>query len=314
MAPPHALLPLLPTDLEREIFEITALAYPGSIPRLVLVTQRVKLWVEPLLYRTLSVVDSSPRLQLLQTLRITADACLQSKPASFLRSHVRHLAVSAVPTDKALSILSLCGQTRSLAIFQQPDPTFLPLLVAMPLLRLAAHLADLFGSEAAVDFRHAIFSHLTHLDMFDNVWDTNHLVLGLVSLPCLTHIMFNPDLYGDDRLPSLRGMLHSCRSLQVLVVLFSDETERGWDDEYQYFADDVRAVTMIAGGSLKDWEHGQTGGVDYWIQAERFILKRRSGEIKASEYAMPVILASSDFASENSLPNHGNDSDGAHSA
>ncbi|KAJ7684261.1 hypothetical protein DFH06DRAFT_1312703 [Mycena polygramma] len=314
----HALLPLLPTDLEREIFETAALDYPRSIPRLVLVAQRVNLWIEPMLYRTLSVVNSPPRLHLLRTLRITADACLHSKPASFLRSHVRHLALSAVPTDKALSILSICGETTSLAIFQTPDLTYLPLLAAMPLLRLAAHLANIFGSEAAVDFRHTIFSRLTHLDMFDSVWDTNHLVRGLASLPCLTHLSFNQDLedlIGDDRLPSLRDILRSCGSLQVLVVIFYDETERGWgdEDEYEYFADDVRAVTMVVGGSLEDWERGQTGRVDYWIQAETFIQKRRSGEIKASEYAIPVELGSSDFASENSLPNE-NDSDGAHSA
>jgi hypothetical protein len=38
----NALFPFLPTDLEREIFELTAL--PGSIPKFFLTAQRAKIW------------------------------------------------------------------------------------------------------------------------------------------------------------------------------------------------------------------------------------------------------------------------------
>ncbi|KAF7352346.1 hypothetical protein MVEN_01198300 [Mycena venus] len=47
--------PTLPPELEREIFERCALSRPVSIPKLVLVAQRAKHWVEPLLYRTMAV-------------------------------------------------------------------------------------------------------------------------------------------------------------------------------------------------------------------------------------------------------------------
>jgi hypothetical protein len=37
--------PVLPTDLERVIFEITALSHPRSIPNLLLVAWRVHKWL-----------------------------------------------------------------------------------------------------------------------------------------------------------------------------------------------------------------------------------------------------------------------------
>ncbi|KAJ7120747.1 hypothetical protein C8R43DRAFT_79800 [Mycena crocata] len=52
------LTPLFPPDIEREIFEITARESRSTIPGLVLVAQRVKFWLEPILYRTLRVRDT----------------------------------------------------------------------------------------------------------------------------------------------------------------------------------------------------------------------------------------------------------------
>ncbi|KAJ7826702.1 hypothetical protein B0H14DRAFT_2816723 [Mycena olivaceomarginata] len=47
--------PMLPLELEREIFEIYALSWPKLIPKLMLVAKCVKEWVEPLLYRIISI-------------------------------------------------------------------------------------------------------------------------------------------------------------------------------------------------------------------------------------------------------------------
>ncbi|KAJ7159027.1 hypothetical protein C8R43DRAFT_358098 [Mycena crocata] len=43
--------PHLPADVEREIFELAAKIHLGGIPRLRLVVQRVKIWIEPISYR-----------------------------------------------------------------------------------------------------------------------------------------------------------------------------------------------------------------------------------------------------------------------
>ncbi|KAJ7224649.1 hypothetical protein GGX14DRAFT_557508 [Mycena pura] len=57
--------PTLPAELERQVFELTALSRPVCIPRLMRVALRVKQWVEPLLYRTLIfnkvLIDGFPR-------------------------------------------------------------------------------------------------------------------------------------------------------------------------------------------------------------------------------------------------------------
>ncbi|KAJ6471071.1 hypothetical protein C8R47DRAFT_1147785 [Mycena vitilis] len=276
-------MPVLPTDLEREIFEFSAVRCPRSIPRLVLVAQRVKTWIEPMLYRTLSVVESTYRSQDTQNLRIEVDAALHSKPASFLRSHVRHVALSEIRTDMAASILSVCTKTTSLAIFQtRATPALLPLIAPMPLSRLSVGLADLFGL-LTVDFGHPIFARLTHLDVFEAGWDSDHMVSALSGLPCLTHLSLNPD--PNETTPRVQDILASCNLLQVLVILFPNEDDmRDVGDEYTCFSHDLRFVTMVVDHYLEDWESGQTGGVDYWIRAEIFIRKRRSGEIKASEY------------------------------
>ncbi|KAJ6564436.1 hypothetical protein B0H19DRAFT_1258885 [Mycena capillaripes] len=74
--PPAA---LLPEDLEREIFEISAHSRPVFIPILMLVARRVKIWLEPLLYRTIVLDNPS----VLKGYPIYSWAILESKPASF---------------------------------------------------------------------------------------------------------------------------------------------------------------------------------------------------------------------------------------
>ncbi|KAJ6516533.1 hypothetical protein C8R47DRAFT_1063238 [Mycena vitilis] len=51
----------LPAELERYVFEQVALSRTVAIPRLLRVAQRVKIWIEPLLYRTIVVNTRSKR-------------------------------------------------------------------------------------------------------------------------------------------------------------------------------------------------------------------------------------------------------------
>ncbi|KAJ6472876.1 hypothetical protein C8R47DRAFT_1145659 [Mycena vitilis] len=52
--------PVFPLDLERDIFEFTALKYPSTIPHLLRVCRRVLAWVEPILYRVLRLDKPIP--------------------------------------------------------------------------------------------------------------------------------------------------------------------------------------------------------------------------------------------------------------
>ncbi|KAJ7785354.1 hypothetical protein DFH07DRAFT_948434 [Mycena maculata] len=82
---------LLPIDLERYIFEISALTCPTSIPKL---CWRVQRWLEPLLYHTLVInadaIDGTPPC----SVEIFNDI-IRTKPVSFLRN----LMIQRVPED-----------------------------------------------------------------------------------------------------------------------------------------------------------------------------------------------------------------------
>ncbi|KAJ7863290.1 hypothetical protein B0H14DRAFT_3444159 [Mycena olivaceomarginata] len=168
----------LPVELEREIFETAALSDPRSILTLILVAHRVKVWIEPLLYRVVSHHPSST-----PTFGTSALA-------------------STVSPDELNAILTKCGNSIvNLGLFHR----------TLPLRRLSADLEPLFGG-CAIDMGHRVFSRLTHLDLFDindyaspqDDWPAR-----FAQLPALAHLSFNfaPSSYtvlvlvsGDPRL------------------------------------------------------------------------------------------------------------------
>ncbi|KAF7377257.1 hypothetical protein MSAN_00146000 [Mycena sanguinolenta] len=97
----------LPADLERTIFEITAFAAPECIPRLVLVAWRVKIWLEPILYRTLVIEGKRHNL-------IPFLDTLASKPAAFFADSTRHLFMDDFDPSAMRAILSACSQVENL--------------------------------------------------------------------------------------------------------------------------------------------------------------------------------------------------------
>ncbi|KAJ7366053.1 hypothetical protein DFH08DRAFT_162878 [Mycena albidolilacea] len=144
--------PMLPPELERTIFEFSASSDLRCILTLLLVAKRVRTWMEPLLYRRLSVSHKDfLGHDDCDLIRMSSNECLNvldSKPASFLRDHVRHLALTSVPHDTVARALSSFAGITTLAIFQvSPDPSVLLLLQALPLVRLAVNIEQLHGTE-----------------------------------------------------------------------------------------------------------------------------------------------------------------------
>ncbi|KAJ7940066.1 hypothetical protein B0H13DRAFT_2300130 [Mycena leptocephala] len=81
-----------PTELEKEIFELTASIHPRSIPTLLLVAQRVRTWIQPLLHRVLSIAALEPGLEppgdsVFRHSFTAIEKLLASKPASFMRDN-----------------------------------------------------------------------------------------------------------------------------------------------------------------------------------------------------------------------------------
>ncbi|KAJ7719090.1 hypothetical protein DFH07DRAFT_316018 [Mycena maculata] len=292
--------PIFPTELEREIFELTAFLRPRWMSTLILVAQRVRTWIEPLLYRVLAIQGSRERRRDPgTTFRLSfasVDKILQSRLAVLrLRANLRHLRFPAYcPTDYLLQILTVCETVEDLVMGPTPeDMIILPLLYNLPLQRLTICWQSLFrayafDSESDQIVRMACASLLpTHLEIRDGGFSCTGWA-GLAVMPRLTHLC----VHGLSGLmvQILCTALQDCKALQALVVSLESRP---------HFAS-VRVMLDADGGALTadprfilllwaqydseyddDWEAcARGGGVDFWAVADRHIARRRSGETK----------------------------------
>ncbi|KAJ6542196.1 hypothetical protein DFH09DRAFT_46827 [Mycena vulgaris] len=269
----------LPPELQREILEFVALSNPRSIPKLLLVAKHVKAWIEPLLYRVFTVADRGvvPDTDHLRITSRTFLKILDAKSPSFFQDHVRHVAMlSGATVAENQRILSKCSGIVGLGLAHvSAEPALLPVLARLPLVRLAVAPEVLFGS-FGVDFGHAMFSRLTHLDLYYS-FPSDAWQIGLSQIPNLTHLSFSclaqPAFF--------RGVLAYCTGLEIFALVFQDVYSlEDRVQEYKFFEEDSRAVLMIVDSFLQDWELGAEGGDDHWVRADSFVTKRRNGAIK----------------------------------
>ncbi|KAJ6514491.1 hypothetical protein C8R47DRAFT_1206836 [Mycena vitilis] len=279
-----SLTPYLPLELERHIFELCALSRPVGIPRLMLVAWRVKKWVEPILYRCLTVgYTKSMKGYPFLACRPFLDV-LRSKPGSFFANAVRHLTLFLPRSDKEdaicylCTVLSVCTGVENLSLACDSDDfaAYEILEAATPALPLRHLYADPRTLFSVLPSTNALFSRITHLEvtsLSDGIREELPLLLQL------THLAFD----DYDFSPCL-ALLKACQQLRVLVALSAPA---------QHFpglaalVQDMRFVTMTRSSFLKDWQMGVHAGIDYWTHAEDFIAQRRSGEIDALQYIIP---------------------------
>ncbi|KAF7341869.1 hypothetical protein MSAN_02042500 [Mycena sanguinolenta] len=286
MTTPDEPQPLLPPELEKEIFEVSVLSNLRLIPKFVLVAKRVRAWLEPMLYKYLSVSHSHPadwKDQPSRLVHMSSEQCrriLKSKPPSFFQNHVHHLAFTNLLDEETVRrVLSCCTGIRSLAIFQMdPNSIFLPLIQAAPLVRLSVRFDQLCDPRS--HFEPTAFPHLTHLDLSTST-NTSCWTRDLVSLPSLTHLLV---YWSKTTTLPFRTVLADCKTLEVLICRIDHFTQVPY---YDYFAGDIRAVTMFSAKFLPNWEREMIGGEDYWFVADEFVRRRRSREIPASRYLIP---------------------------
>ncbi|KAJ6512368.1 hypothetical protein DFH09DRAFT_1197302 [Mycena vulgaris] len=273
----------LPSDLEREIFEITAVARPVCIFQLMLVSWRVKEWIEPILYRTI-VMAGATTLDALPKFTITSFArLLQTKPASFYQRSVRHLFIDPVAGDSmddVKIILTTCsGVTR--LFLNSSDMIDL----AFSCKNLHPHRLHTHFNlrQRPVDFAHPLFRNITHLEIFDSVPEMSPS--GLFLLPHLTHLTF----IWRSMLPLFPEILRGCQKLQYLVFLTTVEEEiTEAAAECEGMRGDPRFVVMSCFQFERDWRRGALTGDDYWACAEAFVAAKRAGKIDLIEYRIPA--------------------------
>ncbi|KAJ7077646.1 hypothetical protein B0H15DRAFT_954937 [Mycena belliarum] len=278
------ILPALPPELEREVFETTALMYPGAIPTLLRVARRVFIWVEPLLYRVVRVSDQVVHSDSMAAALLSA--ARSAPPGGSLRG-VRHLLCAESESwtlEDAKDVLKHCAELTDLSLITSSiplDATILPVLEGLRIHRLAAHLAEMFSGTHSIDLSHPAFSSITHLDIGDEVDD--RLCSQIALMPALTHLMQN----GKVPWVSMLMVFGQCQLLQVIIV------------NYQYLAKDAaimwatqcpkhdaRLVVAFYYNYEDDWELGARDLPDIWSLATDFVARKRKGDINVGDYIL----------------------------
>ncbi|KAF7330318.1 hypothetical protein MVEN_02470000 [Mycena venus] len=274
--------PVLPPELEREIFEIIAWESTKAIPPLLPVARRVKLWLEPLLYRVLLVRDPTNNLYPGRELLAASGhvAATPRRPGRCYRAPSRGLfpqpcapclsrRASIPPSDlhRRDLLLSVCTGAIDVHLVNiQAAPSLLAGLSRMPLRRLEANLGSLFGDDdqisAEIDFSAPIFQNITHLSVFDSMtYTVSDWTTGLPLLPCLTHLSFE----ANETSPVFAEVFGVCTSLRVFVILVS----RYVHDRAQFIAlrqQHQRVVIMDNPNTTdgeNDWHRGARGLGDF---------------------------------------------------
>ncbi|KAJ7230841.1 hypothetical protein B0H12DRAFT_1328396 [Mycena haematopus] len=269
--------PKLPPELERRIFEFAANSHSKSIPTLLLVAHRVKIWLEPILYSVVVFVSPLPGHICFDSAHFSSAVQL---PA--ISQHVTNLLLSVdVPFIHLEPILSRCSAVQNLALYGG-DSSVLPFLSAMPLRRLYTALEDYLFPSVAIDFTHPPFSRITHLQLTDSLvraqWEEWRV---LAIIPNLTHLAF----LLDKSLSIFQNTLTACPRLQVLIYLHTPGQDKPGIG-LESLAHDTRFVCLPAPAYLADWQIGARGGDDFWVRAEKFIAQRNCGEIDRETFVL----------------------------
>ncbi|KAJ7208265.1 hypothetical protein GGX14DRAFT_454267, partial [Mycena pura] len=308
-----------PPELEQKIFELASLTppcsvlHPKSMPKLLLVAQRVKTWSDPAPHRVLSIVAREPGLEptgddaaftLRHPFRVTdIERLLQvafvSKPA--LRENTCHIRFpSSCLPQHVTQLLCACPAAVDVVLPAQTLPRrILALLQPLPLQRLVVYWRPLFPVQAQMLSACAQFTHLTHLEIRD--WRAHHESLagweGLALIPRLTHLCFHE---LDSMIHVTMLCLQHCRSLDVLVVACStpshiDATQKRLESARDMLpgdprflvvpsrppvTSDPRFLVLLVRNYYHDvgWEaRARGGGEDFWAVADRHVRNRRSG-------------------------------------
>ncbi|KAJ7166992.1 hypothetical protein C8R46DRAFT_1095719 [Mycena filopes] len=273
-----------PLDIEREMFETTAILHPKTIPTLLRICHRVHAWIEPLLYTVIAFSEEDDPI-------IPA---IQSKSPSFLRNAVRHVFIG----DKVFHagwkfIFPHCSRLVSLfldmiALDADDVPQRLQFLDNMALQRLNIQVPQSGqGRWAQLVLRPMALGFLSHLELFTlnashSGWEDWS---PLATLPALTHLCVSNTLSNA----ILVGAVAHCPHLIVIIAWYYE----GGDELARAFAarlnvSDRRVVVMGVTGFdyIEDWQCGARGGEDFWVRAERFVARKRAKEIPINQYLL----------------------------
>ncbi|KAJ7049938.1 hypothetical protein C8F01DRAFT_1001456 [Mycena amicta] len=272
----------LPYELEREIFELTARAYPEFAPQLALVCKYVQTWVEAVIYETI-VVGAPNRTQRLFLNTVAV------RPPSFFGRTVRNLHIATgLSAHHAHRLLTICTSLSSLTCWSplliSPNELYALLDRSLYLRRLSIDASLLWAPISSADahhpsFAHPLFAKLTHLEIVNPPWWFGWS--PLLALPRLTHLAFG-DLTAEhaDILEFFKQALESeVPRLEMLVAVSGNERFlRRLEEEKEK---DGRFVCVQSYHSplppMEYWKGVTRGEVDFW-------------STRRSEWRLPMVI------------------------
>ncbi|CAK5271301.1 unnamed protein product [Mycena citricolor] len=280
--------PRLPPELEYRILREVAVGLLGSrknIIALLLVCHRAHIWIEPVLYTTICTSHQGTSNAVLRV--------LNSRPPHFLAA-TRHLFI-AENTDWDLHtverVLAKCVNLQDLFIPQHLcRPSLIPLLSPMPLESLSAWLQPLFGLSEGSDWSaQPILMRLRRLEICGPMFKlastlTPHRFFrGLAQLSNLETIAFHGSLSATD----LSHFLSNPQDqLHIVAVLFKSSSNRVAQhilhDQFRIVRSDRFVLTFEYTAYDEDWEKRVTGRPCFWDAADRFVRRKRIGDVVAS--------------------------------
>ncbi|KAF7292639.1 hypothetical protein MIND_01161800 [Mycena indigotica] len=266
----------LPPELEREIFELAARTWPSVCFPLLLVARRVLVWIEPMLYRTLTFHERSN------------SAKIELKTPEFLARHVRHIIISGWANDDPADILRSLPSAEHLALGH--DHTKHPQLTAAAFLAMNNLRRLVFYSAAVFPFLSSlvsaatlpVFSQLTHLDLFDSFNPAFEQLYR--SLPALTHLSPTSGTHWPT-LERLLSLDSGCKHLQALVVFDVQMALPGDLLEMRLVL--THRKPWLHGYPEETWAEGAFDSDTFWDVADEFIAKKRKGLILATNFTVP---------------------------
>ncbi|KAJ7699102.1 hypothetical protein B0H16DRAFT_786499 [Mycena metata] len=288
-----------PPDLERLIFEVTALSRPVWIPTLMLVAWRVKNWVEPLLYR---IVFIRPQIRTLGPYGfppLTTELLLRTianKGPQFLSNAVQNINFDTFVleiTDLAI-ILDACTGLRNLVLNIAPGPCLLAIGSLNHLCRLEIVANAILLIEDDV---RPVFPCLTHLELMSSVDDETGVsdlelpktYAALRRLPQLTHLALG--MLPTQLVVETIQQVDAQTPLRLESIVFLVERSLA---NAPFPEDDPRFVCVIYDIAYRlDWLRGADTGDDYWKAADCFIAAKRAGAIDRTQ--CEVVLSAYDY-------------------
>ncbi|KAF7329345.1 hypothetical protein MKEN_00195700 [Mycena kentingensis (nom. inval.)] len=170
-----------------------------------------------------------------------------------------------------------------------------------PLRHIYCELDSLFDVLRTDFATHPAFTHLTHLELFGDPFEDvlgSELTLAegyarILGIPRLTHLAVNDCPPFDICIQMLspapaaadgKQCSGASSKLEVFIVIMHGSNTPLPD--VRALQEEPRFVMMEVKEYIRDWQRGRIGEDDYWMRAERWVARRRNGDLARDRFVV----------------------------